>query len=417
MAEIKSAEASQLKKVLNLLSTNSSTLIKASKVGYIEDSIENEKLIDSLIDNNLAFRTIRGGVRVVPDIKNFVQRVVQNEKNRHLDTDISSKFKVLKLSLSHYFDAVKRQDYEYMNQFFEDIEITIYDVVSSMREAVFKMKIRIDNKFGFVKEIKEKIKENDLALDQIETILNSIKDFEFKSLKELSGDDPKLFNLFCEDFLHYCDIHCDEFTEISQKLRSLMTEFREQEKKAYLIKGFYEYWKNNKDYTIRDYSSDAEIPNSINVVENKIVESYPDLDDYRSAEDIYTILQGIKFDNVIKEKINRKAESFKINSVVENEITREEMERRNIEKNFKSFLQHVIDSKKICSISDYYQNTNIELDYNTWLFSVLSKIDEMDESDLDLLSIDFDGERYYNKFGNFYLRDIRICLKQYQKQI
>jgi hypothetical protein len=407
----KSINTTVVKNTLSVLLRNVDVLVASVEQGEFEDSFDNEDLIDFLIDNRLAMRTRYNQIRPIPELKSIVGVMIRSQRRRGVRGNVDEFYRQLQHEIGLYFLANRDGRTEDADVRFIAIQILMDDINHNYESLLLDFRTKVNDKFGFVSNLSEKVIENEYAIAEAGRIIDELDVFDHDALLQLSGDDPILHDLFCSYFLGKMTSKLTYFNHLLDALRRLIVEFRHQGRNANLVRSFYQHWQKNKSYFPAEYDEKT-APSVLKRCMAMPVFSYPDLESYVQADDLYTIVQSIDTGIEKKAKYDR---TSRVMSGGSSEIipvgVAEDDEKRINELFNKLVVEMARTNKETSAIRFLNENEDAGVSKTEWLFGILSKIEEMSLEERDIFSCSYKGRNFYGNVGNYYLEDLLLCLK------
>lgn len=380
---------------------------------YLEGTVpvkyeDNHKAIETLIQQQVLWRpTEYEDLHLTRAIRNMLEQGLKDERNRQLDINMGSAIATIKTLIGHYKEAQSIGNYRDANAYLRDIGEHVFSLIESLRRNVHKLWTHINNEFGRVGSLSAKIRENELAQQQVDTILTGLGMFDFKDLAELSGANPQLRKLLVVNLQWEVDKCATELSSAQKRLFRMLGHFKEIRSRSALVRGYQIFSEAHLDYQPPCYPELTNMPGLFNVItpiETKGLLNTT-IEDHDSI--LTQIVQSIKIDVVEQaESSDRQPRAVEMIEMDEIEI-KEKPEILAVE----SFLSHVIETRgqKISALS-YYQMIDFVLDEEFWLFAVFSYMDSMDEEESKVFKKSLLTNRQTEFTGNQFIEDIEVWI-------
>jgi len=369
---------------------------------------DNHKAITTLIQQQVLWRpTEDEGLHLTQAIRNMLEQGLKDERNRQLDINMGSAIATIKTLIGHYKEAQSTGNYRDSNAYLRDIGEQVFSLIESLRRNVHKLWTHINNEFGRVGSLSAKIRENELAQEQVEAILVGLGMFDFKDLAELSGANPQLRKLLVVNLQWEIDKCATELSSAQKRLFRMLGHFKEIRARSALIRGFQVFSEAHPDYQPPCYPELTNMSGLFNVIspiEAKALLNTT-IEDHDSV--LTQIVQSIKIAAVEQaESPDRQSRAVEIKAMAEVEIE-EKPETLAVE----NFLSHVIETggQKISALS-YYQMIDFILDEEFWLFAVFSYMDSMDEEESSVFKKKLLINTHTEFTGNQFIEDIEVWI-------
>ena len=343
---------------------------------------DNHKTIETLIQQQVLWRpTEEEGLHLTQAVRQLLEQGLKDERNRQLDINMGSAIATIKTLIGHYKEAQSTGNYRDANAYLREIGEQVFTLIESLRRNVHKLWTHINNEFGRVGSLSAKIRENELAQQQVGTILLGLSMFDFKDLAELSGANPQLRKLLVVNLQWEIDKCVTELSSAQKRLFRMLGHFKEIHARSALVRGFQIFSEAHLDYQPPCYPEQTNMSALFNVITPIRAKALlnTSIEDHDAV--LTHIVQSIKVaTDQQAESPDRQARAVNLLEMAEIEIE-EKPETIAVE----SFLSHVIDSggQKISALS-YYQIIDFRLDEEFWLFAVFSYMDSMDQDESSL---------------------------------
>jgi len=369
---------------------------------------DNDKVIKTLIQQQVLWRpTEEEGLHLTQAVRNLLEQGLKDERNRQLDINMGSAIATIKTLIGHYKEAQSTGNYRDASAYLRDIGEHVFTLIESLRRNVDKLWTHINNEFGRVGSLSAKIRENELAQEQVSIILLGLGMFDFKDLAELAGANPQLRKLLVVNLQWEIDKCVTELSSAQKRLFRMLGHFKEVRARSALIRGFQIFSEAHLDYQLPCYPEQSNMPSAFNMIvalETKALLN-TSIEDHDAV--LTQLVQSIKVASVEQaESPDRQARAVDSVEMTEIEIA-EKPETVAVE----SFLSHVIDTRgqKISALS-YYQMIDFVLDEEFWLFAVFSYMDSMNEEESSLFNKKLLINSQTEFTGNQFIEDIEVWI-------
>jgi len=369
---------------------------------------DNHKTIETLIQQQVLWRpTEEEGLHLTQAVRQLLEQGLKDERNRQLDINMGSAIATIKTLIGHYKEAQSTGNYRDANAYLREIGEQVFTLIESLRRNVHKLWTHINNEFGRVGSLSAKIRENELAQQQVGTILLGLSMFDFKDLAELSGANPQLRKLLVVNLQWEIDKCVTELSSAQKRLFRMLGHFKEIHARSALVRGFQIFSEAHLDYQPPCYPEQTNMSALFNVITPIKAKALlnTSIEDHDAV--LTHIVQSIKVaTDQQAESPDRQARAVNLLEMAEIEIE-EKPETIAVE----SFLSHVIDSggQKISALS-YYQIIDFRLDEEFWLFAVFSYMDSMDQDESSLFEKKLLINTQTEFTGNQFIEDIEVWI-------
>ncbi|MFW5443419.1 MAG: hypothetical protein ACKE51_03815 [Methylococcaceae bacterium] len=372
------------------------------------DYEDNQKVIETLIQQQVLWRpTEEEGLHLTQAVRNVLEQGLKDERNRQLDINMGSAIATIKTLIGHYKEAQSTGNYRDASAYLRDIGEHVFTLIESLRRNVHKLWTHINNEFGRVGSLSAKIRENELAQEQVATILLGLGMFDFKDLAELSGANPQLRKLLIVNLQLEIDKCVTELSSAQKRLFRMLGHFKEIRARTALIRGFQVFTEAHLDFQPPCYPEQTNLSSLFNMIapfETKALLN-TSIEDHGAV--LTQIVQSIKVASVEQaESPGRQARAVGIFEMPEIDIE-DKPETVAVE----NFLSHVIDTRgqKISALS-YFQMIDFVLDEEFWLFAVFSYMDSMNEEESSLFNRKLLINTQTEFTGNQFIEDVEVWI-------
>lgn len=334
------------------------------------------KAIDTLIQQQVLWRPgSNEGLHLTRAVRTLMNQALKDERNRQIDVNIGSTIATIKMLIGHYNEAQHNHNYRDASTYLKDIGEKVFTIIESLRRNVRALWSHVNSEFGFVGTLSAKIRENELAQNQVGSIIDGLGMFDFKDLTELAGFNPQLRKLLVVNLQREINECSSELLSVQTRLFQIMGHFKEMKARSNLITGFQIFIENHPDFKPTCYPEQADLPLMFNQIEPFTIKGLLDV----SIEDhdfvLIEIMQSIqsRSDTVVGE-VAPASGPITINCTEMIDIE-EKLENKAIEL---FFCNVIAASGDKVSAGQYYQSIDFGWDEEFWLFAVVGYLYELD---------------------------------------
>ena len=175
-------------KLLNALSRHSDLIMQAYINGVVDEKEYSKKVLDQLVQLGVLWRPDpQSRLRLKNAVRTLLEGSLQDERSRNIDANIGASIASLKTLAEHYKEALHYQRYAESQAHMSDLTEHVYQLTESLGNSVRLLFGRINNEFGYVSSVEAKIRENELAQEQVSELLNQLEFFRFDELSDVAG--------------------------------------------------------------------------------------------------------------------------------------------------------------------------------------------------------------------------------------
>ncbi|TRX57048.1 phosphoenolpyruvate carboxylase [Thalassomonas sp. M1454] len=395
-------------KFLKALAKHSDIIMQAYLSGRVNELEHDAKVLDKLIGLGVLWRPEPSeDLRLRSSIRSLLENNLRDERNRQLDANIGSKLAAIKTITSHYKEALHHQNYVESEVYMEDLTEQVYGLVDSLKSNVRNLWRRIHNEFGYVGSINAKIRENELAQSQLTDMRKQLAMFQFDELADIAGSSRELRRLLVVH-LQRCHSEISQELSIAQsKLIDLLGKFREYLHRSQLLKGYVLHCQQKPDYHIKNYAELNTVPPLFNQAEAILKPASIDVNNIeheRLFGEIVSHLKQVRHSKTNKNE--RGSQSFNLNDIEEINIESDELKQA-----VEQYFCQVIDTGNRLSALEFYQQQNLELDQEEWIYGVINGFYGLSIEEQDFFQIGPLGHPHPLFDGNYIIEDVELGLR------
>ncbi len=400
----------ELKKVFRLFRKHEDLLIsayldQAGEIREIEDS--DYSSIDALIHARLAWRPASNEpARLSRELSSLFERVLRDPRRMTLDANIGSFIVSLENSVNQYKKAVQSSYSEDATHYLTQIERLVDELRSSLIDSSGQLWQKINTEFGYVSSLTLKIKENEVVLSQAERINDGLELIKVEEMEELAGGDVHLRRYLMRWLLDTVETCRRETADAIHRLNELLFEFRQQQRLSRMVDAFYRRYQSNPGYTPQDYTASGSISEVFNQVASLDLISQANLQDPAQEITLLEIISGLR-------KSRPEIEEEIANSTIEVKPDQLPVEPKIpvLTQAVESFFLEVLEAAGAVSAMEKIPPPEIELDPQIWLYAIISRHQNMDETERRYFQLKFDEtpDRIFD--GRLLIHDINVSFR------
>jgi hypothetical protein len=356
-------------KRLNLIGKYSTQLMDAYIKGFFDEDSVSVGILNNLVDARILYRPdATQGLKLRPDVNKLIANLTEDERKRQINADVSSPLYEINTLVEHYTDAQRKDNYIGVDYYFYSLTEKVHDMTEQLSNDIEFLWNKLHADFGFVNNLSDKIRENELAQKQSQHLLNGLKIIDFNYLFELTQNNSKLRKLLVVDLQKKISELHSSLLEVQERLLNLMLVFRKQQKRLLLINNMVAFLKQNPNFEFRDYPNRSNVPDifnkaaSINASANIALDR---LSDQSVLSEIVRSLPASVENHVEPLEVGNDFETTEIISV--------SVEYEKLKKDVTKFFEYFIEQNVIVSALVYLQNNKLDWDAELWLFQVIAE--------------------------------------------
>ncbi|GAA4893516.1 phosphoenolpyruvate carboxylase [Ferrimonas pelagia] len=396
------------KSFLNQLARNADLLMDTYLSGTVDETADNAKAVAKLT----AAGVLRRGeadepLRLAPSIRTMLEDALKDEKGRQVDTNVGSALATIKTLARHYKEAQHLHDYPAADAYLAELAELVFHLKESLRHSTRSLWSRINNEFGYVGTMDAKIRENQLAQDQVSELLGSLELFRFDELAELAGDARELRRLLVVSLQHTMVECTGELAVVQSRLLALLGRFREIQGRTRLLKGFLLHCEQHPDYQVDDHVARVNVPPLLNQGQRCLAPASVDVADGNEERALIELVGLIRRrERTAAEQKQAQADAFALGQAAAFELTDE-----GLKQDVDEFFCAVIDQAKQLSALEYHEQQQLAWPQEAWLYQVIGNFDSLPAEQREHFGLDPDLRDDPIFSGVKYIEDVRIWLQ------
>lgn len=424
------AKGGGIEHLIKVLYKARDTLVSAQHNKTIQTDDENEDHIKELMEVRALYRT-RKGYRIHPKLSQFVNYFLETETSQYINTQFAERLEEIEQLSKDYLDYKLAQHSKREMESLDILESVVYELITDIEESCQRLRNRIENDFGYGKNLNQKFRENQQAIDQAGKLSDGLKAFTFLRLTEIASENINLNELLCHELAEGISRSQIELTHIIARLRELMMRYRARIQDRDLVSYFNQFlesessWEFNLDFYMDSNNDDFECA-KFNLVTPLVLSSVPDIDDDDSDSELTSITESM----LSRSTHERTVKDLGIN---EPKVVDDEKEviveiTDNIEQHCDEFLELVVRKQQTISAIAYYEDNKgfdgentglLDCEKDIWLFALLSYLQSMLKEKRERIHLDIIGEQSYLSenekygYGNLHIEDINVRLRKH----
>lgn len=396
-------------KLLNALSRHSDLIMQAYINGVVDEKEYSKKVLDQLVQLGVLWRPDpQSRLRLKNAVRTLLEGSLQDERSRNIDANIGASIASLKTLAEHYKEALHYQRYAESQAHMSDLTEHIYQLTESLGNSVRLLFGRINNEFGYVSSVEAKIRENELAQEQVSELLNQLEFFRFDELSEVAGSNRELRHLLVVSLQQSFAKAIQELSIVQAKLLDLLGRFREFQGRTRLLKGYLLHVEQQPDFVPSNYTSMTKVPALFSQAQPCIGNAHADLNRIEHEE----ILQDIV--NSLTDIHSRTPQTEKTKAATEISVDEQssvDLTKDPIRQAVEAYFCEVIDHGQPLSALDYFERESLDFDPEVWIYQIIGDYQALDDNDKQYFAIDTNGQPHPVFNGNFLINDLTLGLR------
>lgn len=395
-------------KLLKQLGRHAELVMDVYLSGSVSEDETNAAAIEKLRKSDILWRPeAEQELRLKRSVRALLEEALSDERNRQIDSNVGSSLASIKTLADHYKEARHNVDYAASEAYLADLSEHVYSFADGLRYSIRVLWSRINNEFGYVGTINAKIRENELAQQQVTELLNGLEMFKFSELTEIAGDIRELRKLLVTTLQETLSDCTQELSVVQGRLLELLGRFRQIRGRTRLLKGWLLYTDLHPDYYPADHVSHKQLPALFNCAEALLAPAAVDVHSTLYEPELFEIVSNIK-------RIDR-LNAGQVTAEQDVSVSLSQTEDFDIPDNplklaVDAYFCAVIDSGKSQSALEYLDEQALSWDRESWLYQVICGYEGLPEEHRQYFELEAIGESDPVYTGNFVIRDVELWL-------
>lgn len=249
---------------LEMLHGNRQLIAQMYTEGAVVRTEENSKRINQL----LQLRAVRGNpaldgsYRLSPTLGRLLDEATHRSRNYTVSADFAEQMSRLTKIIDDYTHAYLSERDDDRERLLGDFDASLFEMAEDMNDFLLHVRTTTDNYFGNVRVYREKEKQNQHYLEQLERIINALVAFnDAFILDELNQPErAALENLYERYILANLADWRAAATDINQVLKAYLHKLRIVEPRARRIRALQMHLRRHPEYEVRSAEEYPQIP-------------------------------------------------------------------------------------------------------------------------------------------------------------
>lgn len=368
---------------LALLGKHHQALMKGYLDGYVDETSFSDTALKRLIVARILYRPDeQQPLMLRPLVSELIASMIADENRRQINADVAEKLEQIRNKVQAWRDSHYKADYVVAELHMQRLAEHVHDLSGQFEEAIDSLWHRLNNDFGFVSTLNEKINENARAQKQSRRLLDGLELLDFNELIELAEGNNPLRKLLVSQLQHRCSSHHSTLLEVQRRLVDLMAKFRQQQSRSLLVSNMAAFLQQHPQYKPASYTDRLDVPDLFNIATVLHTQASIALDRFADRQTLAELLHAIprptlptvaKFETVstadhgIDEAILARQQALKID--VDN------------------FYLYVVEQSKAISAVNYLFEKHLPWDSEMWLFQVIAEYHSLPQKNKKLFRL------------------------------
>ncbi|WP_026972894.1 hypothetical protein [Aliagarivorans marinus] len=394
------------KRLFKLLDRNSEALIEGYANGQLNEAELDAKQAQALLQAGLVFRPDADSpLMLSSNLRSLLEEALSDIRNREIDANVGTRLNSLKTLASHYKEARHQGDLAAADAYLQDLTQHTYQLTESLRHSTRALWSRINNEFGYVASLSAKIRENQLAQQQVKELLDSLSLLSFESLSQTAGDIRELRRLLVLHLAVAVEECTQELAVVQSRLLALLGRFRELRGKARLLKGFALHCERQPDYQPKDWTLQSQLPDLLNQPPACIRPAAVDIRHQDHEQPLLSLASKLK---PRRHNQHEPEASSELSLEASEEFALSEQQ---IKRDVEDYLVSSFDSLQQLSALDYLEQNELTWPAEVWLYQVWGSYHALPDEQRQYFSLEHHEEDYGQFTGNRIVTDITVAVR------
>jgi len=396
------------KRLLNALSRHSDIIMQAYANGTVTERQFPANALEQLVRLGVLWRPDASQpLRLKAVIRNLLEGSLQDERNRVMATNVVAALSGLTTLAEHYKESLLAQRFAESQSYLNELTEHVYQLSEALGNSIRVLFSRINDEFGYVSSVEAKIRENQLAQEQVSELLNQLECFQFDQLSQVAGNYSELRHLLVVTLQRRFAKAAQELSVVQARLLALLGRFREFQGRTRLLKGYLLHQEQHPDFAPRQYVSMTQPPSLFTQAPAILTEAKADVFNTEHENLLAIIAASVGANKVrIKPKTNTAPQKFNLEEQAS--VTLAESK---IKAAVEAYFEQVIDSGQTLSALTYYDDSHLDFDKEVWLYQVIGEYEGLDNNDKAYFALEWEGKTDPVFTGNYYIEDILLGLR------
>lgn len=387
MAEVKAGLASNLFAIgaerLALLGKHHKVLMLAYLEGFIDETALTDKALKSLMAARILWRPDeQQPLTLRPLVSELIASMVADESRRQVNADVAEKLEQIHNRVLAFKEAQHQGDYLIAENQLQRLTEQVHDLSGQFEEAIDSLWNRLNSDFGFVSSLKDKIRENQRAQQQLRRLLDGLELIDFNQLIELAEGNSHLRKLLVSQLQQQVSGHHSSLLEVQKRLIELLAKFRQQQQRSLLINNMVAYLRQHPAYRPANYPQRSQVPKLFNQAAAILPAAAIALDKASERQQLANLVHQLPKTN------NQPTEDQQAANFVELEVNEEVAARQiALKQDVESFYLYVAEQNQPVSAYQYLEEQQLTWDSEIWLYQVLADYQSLPQEQQQMLRL------------------------------
>ncbi len=392
---------------LALLGKHHKVLMQAYLDGFIDETALNDAALKKLMAARILWRPDeQQSLTLRPLVSELIASMVADESRRQVNADVAEKLEQIHNRVQAYKEAQFKGDYSAAELQLQRLTEQVYDMSGQFEEAIDSLWNRLNSDFGFVSSLKEKIRENQRAQQQLRRLLDGLELIDFSQLIELAEGNSQLRKLLVSQLQQQTSAHHSSLLEVQKRLIELLAKFRQQQTRSLLINNMVAFLHQHPAYKPANYPQRSQVPTLFNQAAAILPAAGIALDKASDRQVLAELIHQLPKAKVIAPVEQHAA---KISPVLVNEAVaaKQAALKHDVEK----FYLYVVEQSQAVSANQYLEKQQLDWDSEIWLYQVIADYQALPNNLQKMLRLRNNEEQASDYNHLRLIRDVELQLR------
>lgn len=283
---------------LELLHKSRELIAQMYSAGYVTRDDENARMLTKL-QQIRAVRinaSVENSYRLSPTLNRLLNEATHRARNYDISADFGEQMARLVKLMDDYSDACLQNRFDDSLLIQGDIDATLYEMAEAMNDFLLHVRTAAENNFGNVSTYKEKEKQTEHYLNQLERILKALSMFDGEAILDelVHPERESLDALYQSHILDKLSEWRSRTVDIIQVLKTYLYKIRIIAPRARRIRALQLYLQKHPEYEVRSPDEYPTIPEWAYHHEPLKIQLVPDLGNQDVRDALVDVAKSIE---------------------------------------------------------------------------------------------------------------------------
>ncbi len=362
---------------LALLGKHHHALMKSYLDGYIDETAFSDQTLKKLIAARIVWRPDQQQPLMLrPLVSELIASMVADESRRQINADVAEKLEQIRNKVQAWRNAYFKGDYSIAERQMQRLTELVHDLSGQFEEAIDSLWHRLNNDFGFVSSLNEKINENARAQNQVRRLLDGLDLIVFHELIEFSENNSSLRKLLVSQLQLRVSLHHSSLLSVQQRLVDLMAKLRQQQSRTLLVANMAAFLRQHPQYQPASYPDRREVPDVFNIATSLLPQASISLDRPLDRQMMAEMLLSLPRASAIPPSAPKSAGS--VTAPIDQEVAARQVA---LKMDVEDFYVFTAGQSGAVSALHYLTENHLNWDREIWLYQVITEYQSLPSAD------------------------------------